>query len=138
MKKIKWRNGWTLTIMEKGETLNRNGRPRKLFSDVNEELKKKGIKPLDKAQYIEWLGLIYNADEEELQELEKNKDIPYSLRLMIWEIKDEKTRSNALKDYRDYIFGKAKEEVRNTNTNINLDLQNKENLKEILKNNNLI
>lgn len=30
MRKIKGRNGGTLTVMEKGETLNPNGRPKKL------------------------------------------------------------------------------------------------------------
>jgi hypothetical protein len=98
---------------KKGETGNPNGRPKKSFSTINEILKTEGYEPLTKSQLIEAYGLVFNADETRLTELEQDETLPYSFRLIIRELKDPKNSAKALQDYRDYLFGKA-----NTNVDI--------------------
>jgi len=38
-----------------------------------------------------------------------DKKVPYSLKCIIRELNDKKKRGEAIKDYRDYMFGKAKQ-----------------------------
>lgn len=110
-------------------------RPRKLFTDVNAELKAKWIIALTKEQLIEAYWLIFNTDEEELVRIAKDKNYPYSLRLIITSLSDKKTRDKAMSDYRDYMFGKAVQKVEwdiNLNNQIKvvkpmIDLENREN-----------
>ena len=103
------------------ENINRNGRPKKSFASINEELKKKGYEPLTKSQLIEWYSLVFNTDEEELDVIAENPETPFALKIIIKEMKNESYRWRALQDYRDYMFGKAKEtkEVKVTETFIN-------------------
>jgi len=97
-----------------GESGNPNGRPRKSFSTINAELAKKGIEPLSKTDLIEAYGNIFQMQEEELTKMAKDKNIPYVFRLIILELNSSKTRSKALADYRDYMFGKAKDSIDHT------------------------
>lgn len=83
------------------------GRPRKLFSTVNTELKAKGIEPLTREQLIDAYSLVFNSTEEELKEMALDKNIPFALRIIILELSDKKNRAKALADYRDYMFWKA-------------------------------
>ncbi len=99
---------------KKGESGNPNGRPRKSFATINAELKSKGVTPLTKGGLIDAYKLIFNTDEEELKRIGKDKNTPYGLRLIISELNNAKTRSKALADYRDYMFGRAKESVDHT------------------------
>jgi len=94
---------------KKGESGNLNGRPRKSFASINAELKAKGVVPLTKAALIEAYELVFNTDEDELKRIASNDNTPYGLKLIIKELNNAKTRSKALADYRDYMFGKAKE-----------------------------
>ena len=113
--------------------------PRKLFSDINNDLKAKGIKPLTKEQLIDAYALIFNTDEEDLQELvnEKKVKIPYVLKLIIKELNNKNSRSKALADYRDYMFGKAMQTTENT-TKVelkwNLSLKDAETMSEYERN----
>lgn len=99
--KWKWFKKW--------KSWNPNWQPRKLFSSVNLELKAKWITPITRWQLLEAYALIFNSTEADLQILSVDKDMPYVLRLIIWELNNKNTRSKALADYRDYMFGKAKE-----------------------------
>jgi len=94
---------------KKGESGNLNGRPRKSFASINAELKAKGVVPLTKAALIEAYELVFNTDEDELKRIASDDNTPYGLKLIIKELNNAKTRSKALADYRDYMFGKAKE-----------------------------
>lgn len=107
VRKVPWWKGWTIHILEKWETANPNGQPRKLFSTVNKELKAKWITQLTKSQLIEAYWLIFNTDEQELKNIGSDKSVPYALRLIIAELNDKRNRSKAMADYRDYMFGKA-------------------------------
>ena len=99
---------------KKGESGNPEGRPRKSFATINAELKAKGVVPLTKSALIDAYTLVFNTDEEELKKIASNKETPYGLRLIIGELNSGKTRSKALADYRDYMFGRAKESVDHT------------------------
>lgn len=94
-----------------GESGNPNGRPRKSFASINQELKDKGVVPLTKVALIEAYELVFNTDEDELKKIAADKNTPYGLKLIIKELNNSKSRSKALADYRDYMFGRAKENV---------------------------
>ncbi len=97
-----------------GQSGNPKGRPRKSFSSINQELKDKGVQPLTRTALVEAYELIFNTDEEGLKKIATDKNTPYGLKLIIKELNNSKTRSKALADYRDYMFGKAKENVDHT------------------------
>jgi hypothetical protein len=91
------------------QDINKDGRPRKSFSTINKSLQAAGVEPLTKTNLIKSYELIFSATEEELQNIAKDKETPYGLKLIIKELNNTKSRSQALKDYRDYMFGKATE-----------------------------
>ncbi len=96
---------------QKWKSWNPNGQPRKLFSSINLELKAKGVTPITRSQLLEAYSLIFNSTEEELKKLSEDKSVPYVLRLIIGELNNKNTRSKALADYRDYMFGKATQNI---------------------------
>ena len=87
--------------------INRNGRPRKSFRTINDELEKKGVEPLGKKNLTDAYALILNATKEELDELESDVKTPLAYKIIIQELGDKKLRARALADYRDYMFGRA-------------------------------
>ena len=91
------------------QNINKNGAPRKSFSSINLSLKEKGVEPLSKMQFIEAYTLIFNATDKELKEISRDTTVPYVFRLIIQELSNTKTRSKALADYRDYMFGRAEQ-----------------------------
>ena len=97
---------------KKGESGNPNGRPRKSFSSINKELESKGITKLSRTDLLDAYSLIFNTTEEDLKIIASDKETPYALKIIILEMNDKKTRSKALADYRDYVFGKATQEVK--------------------------
>ena len=82
MRQIKTKRWWTLHVMEKWETINPNGRPKKWISLINEELKEKWYEPAKKqdieANYMSLLQL----EEEELKKLVSDKDKPMLVRIL--------------------------------------------------------
>jgi len=106
-KKVLSGNDNTNGFQENPQNINRNGRPRKSFSVVNDELKAKGVEPLTKSNLIDAYSLIFNSTEDDLKEIAQDKNTPYALKLIINELNDKRTRSKAIADYRDYMFGKA-------------------------------
>jgi hypothetical protein len=90
----------------------KNGRKPKSFRMFNDKMKEEGYEPLTKEELIGFYSLIFSADEEKIQEVANDSTQPLALRLLIQEMTDERTRSRALVDFRDYMFGKAKEEIK--------------------------
>ena len=112
-KKVKQPHWGAINQFEKWETGNAEGRPKKSFRIINDELKAKGYEALTKSQLIEAYSLVFNTDEETLWEIAKSKDTPYALRIIIMEMNNKQYRAKALQDYRDYMFWKAKQEIDN-------------------------
>lgn len=96
------------------QNINRSGANRKSFATINEALKKKGIQALTKNELIESYTLIFNATEEELKRIAVDKKTPFALRLIITELNDKTTRSKAIADLRNYMFGQAAQEINHT------------------------
>lgn len=131
MKETKGRNGGILKSMEKGETLNPNGRPKKSFTLLNESLKKEGYKPLTRTDLIEAYSLLFSIDEEKIQEIANDSTQPLAIRLIIQEMTSPQTAGKAMQDMRDYLFGRANEKVDVTTNGESL---NQINPKEIMDN----
>lgn len=93
------------------QNINRTGANRKSFSKINEALKKKGIKPVSKTELVEFYALVFNATEDELKRIRGDQKTPYMLRLIIDELGNKKTQSKAISDFREFIFGKAAQEI---------------------------
>jgi hypothetical protein len=106
---IKQAHGGALNKLQKGETANPNGRPRKQFAQLNIYLKTEGFEPLTKSQLIEAYSLLFSVDEATLRELGNDKSQPYALRLIISQLLDSKQAIQILSEMRDYVFGKVKE-----------------------------
>lgn len=113
------------------QNINRKGRPRKSFRIINEVLKKKGINEIKKNELIEFYTLIFNATEDELRIIVEDKKTPLALKIILLELKDKKTRSVALKDMRDYMFGQATQEISHT---VKARVLTPEEMKDHLKN----
>lgn len=111
------------------QNINRRGANRKSYAKINDTLKKKGIKPVTKSELIEFYTLIFNATEEELKKIATDQNQPLVLRTMILELNDKKLRSQAIRDFRDYMFGKADETVNHT---VKARVLTKEEMKEFL------
>ena len=94
------------------QNINRTGANRKSFASVISGLKKKGITALKKEELIEFYTLIFNANEDELKRIASDKKQPMVLRYIITELNSSKTRSKALADLRDYMFGQAQQEIK--------------------------
>ena len=93
--------------MKKGETLNPNGRPRKLYSDHIKDMKDKGYSPPTRTEYFDMVGLLLAMTEEDLKTFAQDKDRPYWIRLIIIDMNSKNTRQKMMSDYRDWLFGRA-------------------------------
>lgn len=84
-----------------------NGRKPKSFTLFNRMMKEQGVEPLSKEALIECYSFLFSATQAQIEEVADDNDQPLGLRLIIAEFTDERTRSKAMQDYRDYMFGKA-------------------------------
>lgn len=82
MREVK-HNGWTLRVMEKGETLNPNWRPKKWISLVNVELKEKWYEPATKADIEANYMSLLQLEEQELKMLLEDKTKPMLIRILV-------------------------------------------------------
>lgn len=96
---------------DKGETANAGGRPFKLFTDVNFELKEMGYAPLTHSQLLDGIQTLFNLDEEMLKMVSENKRYPWSLRVIAERLLSVKYRGEAVEQYLDRAFGKPKQSV---------------------------
>jgi len=84
-----------------------NGRKPKSFKMFNDKMKAEGYQPLTKEDLINCYAFIFSAEQSKIQEIAEDETQPLALRLIISEMTDERTRSRAMADFRDYMFGKA-------------------------------
>jgi glutamate/tyrosine decarboxylase-like PLP-dependent enzyme len=76
------RNGGTLTRPAKGETMNPNGRPKKTFTLIMQELKDEGYAKVSQANIVEAYETLFGLDETKLKEIIENKARPMLLRIV--------------------------------------------------------
>ena len=110
MKLEKQKHWWALVRPAKGETANRNWRPRKGISLVNDQLLKAGYAPAKKqdieANYMQMLQL----GEEKLLEMWKDKNAPMLVRILARNMLSAKG-FDIIERMLDRGIGKAKESV---------------------------
>lgn len=95
----------------KGTSGNPNGRPKKLYSDHINDLKKKGYQPPTRTEYFDMVGLLLAMEEEDLKEFAQDKTRPYWVRLIVIDMNSKNTRQKMMSDYRDWLFGKAESKM---------------------------
>lgn len=88
-----------------------NGRKPKSFTMFNRMMKEQGVEPLSKEALIECYAFLFSATQAQIEAVADDEEQPLGLRLIIAEFTDERTRSRAMQDYRDYMFGKALQTV---------------------------
>ena len=93
------------------QNINKKGRPKKSWGVINEMLQQKGVVKLEKRDLLDGYALIFNCTEEELDEILDDDETPFALKAMISSMTDKKFRDQALRDYRDYAFGKSHSNV---------------------------
>jgi hypothetical protein len=64
------------------ENINRNGRPRKMVSDIIDSLEKEGVKRVSKEQVKGAFELLLNLSEDQIKELVTDKEKPMLLRIV--------------------------------------------------------
>ena len=100
------------------QNINKSGANRKSWSSINKELEKKSIKKVDRNTYYETVSRLMNMQQEEMMDLVQDKNSPQWLRWLIGDLSDKKIRAKIMSEYRDWMFGKAKQEVHVTDNTI--------------------
>ena len=92
------------------------GRPRKFVSSVIKELKSQGMEPLKAREYTEIIEFMFNLTWEELKALSADKEQSYHTRTVATLLL--KNPEKAHSDYSDRMFGRPKQHIDQTNTDI--------------------
>lgn len=90
------------------------GRPKKLYSDHINDLKAKGYSPPTKTEYFDMVGMLLAMEEEDLKVFAQDKTRPYWIRLIVIDMNSKFTRQKMMSDYRDWLFGRATQQVDHT------------------------
>lgn len=126
-RQIKGKNGGTLIVPDKGESLNPNGRPRKLVSHINNELKEQGYEqvtkthiidayqtlinlPLSKVAAIANKSILYKNEQNEVVYLHEGDNYPLLYRLVAKELLGRRG-GEYLEKILDRAYGKPKNET---------------------------
>ena len=112
-KQVPARNGGTLTRPNKGETMNPNGRPKKVENILSDYFLSEHNLKLSKSQTQDIIKTILGKTRSELMELAKNDDLPFWVSLIAKKAtRDfEKGSIHILDVLFDRVYGKPKEEV---------------------------
>jgi hypothetical protein len=102
-----------LKPFEKGYDKRRNlkGAPPKSYAQITTQLKKLGYVIPSRNDLWEMFGLLTVMTEAHLKEFVSNVDNPHWIRSLIIDMNDKKVRQKLMSDYRDWLHGKAKQEM---------------------------
>jgi len=117
MREIEGRNGGTLKVMEKGETLNPNGRPKRIYT----VLKQSGFSKDDVRDAFEEIGW---QSIDELKEIENDPTKPAILKVIAKAFirGAEKGDFRYVSEILQHVVGKPKETVEQTITQFKVTL----------------
>ena len=115
-KKIKQAHGGSLIRLEKGETNNPNGRPKKIENLIKEHFLEEHNLKLSKSQSQDIIKNILGKTRKELVEMASNEELPFWIALIAKKAQRdfEKGSIHILDVLFDRVYGKPKEEVEQT------------------------
>lgn len=116
-------NAGKTTFKDRPHDINKNGAPKKRYNVFIEEQKKLGNGMVSKTDLKDAISIIINMTEEELIELGKNKNMPFTMRSIIQNLIDPSTRQRELQDWRNWIYGMASQDVKMENTVVSGELK---------------
>lgn len=121
MRQHKTKLGGILNVMEKGETLNPNGRPKKLVSTINDQLKAEGFKKVSPAQVVDAFETILNLPQDRITEIVNDKDAPMLLRIVAKSLLSVKG-FEIVEKIIDRVHGKPAQKVESINIDLDKDI----------------
>lgn len=95
---------------KKGNKLGQ-GRRKKKFREHTNELKALGYDCPSREEYYEMLGLMMSMTEGDMDRVLNDKERPQWIRWLVEDLRKPKYRPNLMADYRDWMFGRAKQQV---------------------------
>lgn len=111
MKIVPQAHGGAVNRLEKGETANPNGRPPKLVSHINKELKEKGYEPVSATQIQDCFTQMLNLSIKEIKEIANpDTEYPFLYKLVAKELLG-KRGAEMLEKMLDRAHGKAKQQI---------------------------
>lgn len=104
-----------------GGTYQNAGRKPKKFKQHIADLKKLGYAAPSREEYHDIIGLLLAVNEDDLANFAKDKTRPYWIRLIVIDLQDKKNRQRLMADHRDWLFGRASQNIDHTTQGEKLD-----------------
>ena len=98
-------------FQEHPENINKTGANRKSFSSFNRRWKSEGVEVVSKKEYYNTVGFIMNLTDGELKSEALDEQNPAWIRWLLLDIQKPANRSKIMQDYRDWLFGKAAQDI---------------------------
>jgi len=83
---IRGGRGGSLHVLEKGETANPHGRPRKLVNDIIKDMQDKGVKPVKPVDIVAAFESMLNMSLDELKDIKADEKASYFMRRVAGEM----------------------------------------------------
>ena len=131
MRKVKGGKGGEIHLLEKGETANPNGRPRKTINSVNKELEEQGIKPATANEIKDIYLRLINMEMAELKKLVEDLKQPALIRIVGKKILSDKG-FDIIDKMLDRAIGKAQQQIEFNNITPTLNVTQEQ--KDIIDN----
>jgi len=112
---------------KKGEVRNPNGRPKKLFTQITNELKELGYERVTSGNIIEAYEVFFSLDKDKIVEITNNEKSPMILRIVGKSLLS-KNGFEILEKMIDRAHGKTTQKVESMQLNISSDTMTKEQL----------
>lgn len=109
-KVVKQPHGGELHVLQKGETANPNGRPRKVVTTAIKELKGAGYEKVSRSQVVDAFEILLCLDEEKLTEIVNDKKQPMLFRITAKNLLSERGFT-IIKDLLDRVHGRPAQQV---------------------------
>ena len=126
MRKVKGGKGGEIHLLEKGETANPNGRPRKTINSVNKELEEQGIKPTTANEIKDIYLRLINMEMAELKKLVEELKQPALIRIVGKKILSDKG-FDIIDKMLDRAIGRAQQQINVNDITPVLSVNNEQN-----------